>query len=191
MYRSMQYLIAGLTAASIGLGLVACTKAHAFVNDNYFVYSGNTVTHSRQPNLTLKVGERLPIGDLKRRFQGFVVRATAGEDCMFCANVSGRAGSFYINYDETGTTILSISSLDNTSVDALGNKIGDRLLHVVGPSAVCDSGDETICASHIFGLAYVIDETSEKCKIDVKEKQDTRIPPCAKIGGFQIMESSR
>ena len=34
MYRSTQYLIAGLTAASIGLGLVACTKAYAFVDDN-------------------------------------------------------------------------------------------------------------------------------------------------------------
>src|SRR5262245_22180150 len=34
MYRPKQYLIAGLIAASIGLGLVACTKVHAFVDDN-------------------------------------------------------------------------------------------------------------------------------------------------------------
>ena len=34
MYRSTQYLIAGLAAASIGLGLVAGTKAHAFVDDD-------------------------------------------------------------------------------------------------------------------------------------------------------------
>jgi hypothetical protein len=34
MYRSTQYLIASLAAASLGLGLVACSKAHAFVDDD-------------------------------------------------------------------------------------------------------------------------------------------------------------
>ena len=34
MYRSTQCLIASLAAASLGLGLVACSKAHAFVDDD-------------------------------------------------------------------------------------------------------------------------------------------------------------
>jgi hypothetical protein len=150
----------------------------------YLVYTGERITHSREPKLSIRLGEPLAIQDLKRRFTGYIVRATFGEDCYYCANVTGRGGSFAIDYDASGVLIAGITSTDKTSVDALGNKVGAALRKIIGPSGNCDSGDFLTCKSLIPNLEYIVE--SEKCNIHVQEGLKTEIPACAKIAGFRI-----
>ena len=161
------------------------------VSAEYFVYSGDGISHSKQGALSIKLGERLPVSTLKRRFAGYKITATSLEDCMYCAQVDGNDGSFHIDYDSSGITVIGISSSDTSSSDVLGNRIGGSLGKAIGSSAICDAGDQTTCRSRkIEGLWYVPSE-QEKCLISVEEAGYSNIPSCSKIEGFKLWKNSR
>ena len=108
MYRSTQYLIAGLTAASIGLGLVACTKAHAFVDDNVGICrvadpTGTPLNVRTFPNgtivATFKNGDPVTILD-SRAFRGSTWVYVGTPDLK-------PIGWVYRNYVNCGPTVPS------------------------------------------------------------------------------------
>ena len=152
----------------------------------YFVYSSNQITHSRQASLVLRLGERLPIVDLTQRFTGYKVMSTAGEDCSICVIVTGRDGSFAVHYDDTGIVVVAIISADQSSTDAVGNRIGMRLSQAVGQTADCDAGMEITCKSSVlYNLLYIVADI-DGCTLIVTPNVPTQIERCAQINGFMI-----
>jgi hypothetical protein len=151
-----------------------------------FIFTADRATNLSNENETVRLLERLPAAELKKRFSRYKVDVTAGEDCVICATVSKEDVSIMIDYDKTGIVIVGISSNDNKATDALGNGVGSSLRSAIGASANCEAGMQMTCASpRLIGLHYVVEDL-EKCPIVVKEKQATEIPLCARIGGFQI-----
>ncbi len=152
----------------------------------YFVYSSDQITHSRQARLVVRLGERLPIMDLTRRFTGYNVKSTAGEDRSICVIVNGADGSFSVYYDDTGIVVVAIISADKTSTDALGNRVGTPLSQAVGQSADCDVGMEITCKSSVlYNLLYIVADI-DGCTLIVTPNVPTQIERCAQINGFMI-----
>ena len=159
-----------------------------------FIFTGEKVVNPRNERQFVQIDEKLPISDLKRRFDGFEVRVTVGEDCVICATVLGRSSSFSVDYDESGITVTSIKSVDRNSVDALGNGIGTRLTEAIqGSEALCTNGEETSCASPVLpSLRYIIEEI-ESCQLKALQEDKnipTKIPLCSKISGFWISKNN-
>jgi hypothetical protein len=139
---------------------------------------------------SVRLLERLPVAQLKKRFSRYKVDVTAGEDCSICATISRGEVSISVDYDENGIVIVGISSNDNESTDALGNGVRSSLRNAIGaPTADCDAGMWTPCASpQLTGLHYIVEE-NERCRLLIKENQATEIPACARIDGFRIFKA--
>jgi hypothetical protein len=152
-----------------------------------FIFAANRATNPWNRKESIRLFEKLPVGQLKKRFARYKVHMTAGEDCNICGTISRGTVSIDVDYDVKGIAVVGISSNDNKSTDALGNTVGTALAHAIGShSAYCDAGDVTTCASpRLDGLYYIV-EDNEKCPLDVKENQPTDVPDCARIGGFRI-----
>jgi hypothetical protein len=176
-------------AASLLISLFAGTAAaqtNSRTESEGFIFTSDRAINPRNENESVRLLEKLPAAELKRRFSRYKINVTAGEDCLICAVISRGEVSITVNYDENGITITSIASNDKQSTDALGNAVGTPLRKAIGARADCDAGDSTTCASpRLTGLRYIVEE-SDKCPLVVKEKQPTDIPACAKIDGFRI-----
>ena len=155
-----------------------------------FIFNGERVVNVRNSHESVRILEKLPIAQLKRRFARYRVVATAGEDCNICAIVSGRGASLEIDYDADGIVVVGISSRDKTSTDALGNLVRSSLRDAIGAeTAQCDAGDETRCKSpRLGGLSYIV-EDDERCRLSIPGGAGkTVIPRCARIRGFAIFK---
>lgn len=152
-----------------------------------FIFSQQEVRHATTPGRSARLGEQISRQALTRRFAGYEVRYTKGEDCLTCAVISGADGQFEVSFAQDGRTIIDISSHDDRSHDAQGNAVGSSLVKAIGSTSTqCDAGMDTTCASPgLKGLSYILAE-DDRCPIAVKEKQPTDIPACARIAGFQI-----
>jgi hypothetical protein len=172
----------------VALSLSISASASAS-NSAGFIFTADRAINPWNEKEFVRLLERLPVAQLKERFSRYKVDVTAGEDCAICATVSRGEVSITVDYDENGIVVVGISSNDNKSTDALGNAVGSSLRKVIGARADCDAGDMTTCASpRLSGLHYIVEE-SEKCHLSVKENQPTGIPPCARIGGFQLAKA--
>jgi hypothetical protein len=152
-----------------------------------FILTANRITNVNGPREIIRLGERLPVLELKKRFSKYRVRSTFGEDCNVCVDISRGKLSFSVDFDESGTTIMGITCSSTECADALGNTIGASLRQALGSQASCDAGYVTTCKSIVLGLSYIVDE-NERCQFMIVEKKDTSIPSCARIGGFQILK---
>jgi hypothetical protein len=151
-----------------------------------FIFTGDSATNSQNEKQSVRLLERLPVAQLKKRFPRYKIVATAGEDCIICAIISRGEAFIQVNYEKNGIVVSAISSRDNQSADALGNAVGTSLRNATGATADCNPGESTTCASPILnGLHYFV-EASENCPFVIKENQATDIPACAIIGGFRI-----
>jgi hypothetical protein len=167
--------------------LISVRRAIAADQDN-FIFNGESVVNARDQHESVRILERLPIAQLKRRFARYKVVATAGEDCEICATVSGRGTAIEVDYDSTGIIVLGIISQDKTSKDALGNSIGSSLLDAIGSqTAQCDAGMWTTCESpRLDGLSYIV-EDDERCRLSIPGGAgETILPRCARIEAFAI-----
>jgi hypothetical protein len=155
-----------------------------------FIFTSDKVINANNEREFVKVGERLPIAQLKKRFSSYKLISTAGEDCLICAKIVKSSHSLQVNYDENGIVITSVFSEDKSSSDALGHSVGTPLQEAIGSkTSKCDAGMWTTCESpKLSGLRYIVEE-NEKCDLRVNDKGgDTEIPSCARIGGFIIIE---
>jgi hypothetical protein len=164
----------------------ATAQTHLKEEPAGFIFTADKVTNPRDERESIRLRERLPLIQLKKRFSRYEVVSTAGEDCFICANISRGKISISVNYSEDGITITEITSNDKMSADALGNAVGAPLRDAIGArTADCDAGDRTTCASpRLIGLHYIVE--GDNCSLLVKDNQRTDIPACAKVGGFQI-----
>ena len=154
-----------------------------------FIFTGDKAINPSNEKEFVRLLERLPVAQLKKRFSRYEVTVTAGEDCLICATISRGEELISVDYDENGIVVVGISSYGNNSTDALGNAVGSSLRSAIGPTANCDAGYETTCASpRLSGLHYIVKET-QKCSLFVKLNQSTNIPVCARIGGFRIFDA--
>lgn len=153
-----------------------------------FIFSSQDVRHATTPGRSVRLGEKITRQALTKRFAGYEVRYTKGEDCLTCAVISGADGQFVVSFAQDGRTVVDIRSHDDRSRDTYGNAPGASLEKAVGStSAQCDAGMDTTCASpNLKGLSYIV-AGDDQCSITVKEKQPTDIPACARIAGFQIL----
>lgn len=153
-----------------------------------FIFRAQDVQHATNPSQSVRLGEKISPQALKKRFAGYEVRYTKGEDCLTCAAISGADGQIRVSFARDGRTIIDIQSYDTRSRDARGNTIGASLGEAIGStSAQCDAGMDTTCASSTLkGLSYIV-AGDDQCPITVKEKQPIDIPACARIAGFQIL----
>jgi hypothetical protein len=153
-----------------------------------FVFSSQAIRHAANPNLSVRLGEKISRQALTKRFAGYEVRYTKGEDCLTCAVISGPHGQFEVSFAQDGRTVVDIRSHDDRSRDTHGNARGASLARAIGStSAQCDAGMDTTCASpNLKGLSYIV-AGDDQCPVTVKEKQPTDIPACARIAGFQIL----
>ena len=153
-----------------------------------FVFSSQDIRHTANPSRSVRLGEKISPQALKKRFTGFEVRYTKGEDCLTCAVISGADGQFEVSFAQDGNTIVDITSHDDRSRDTQGNAVRASLAKAIGSSsAQCDAGMNTTCESpNLKGLSYIVAD-DDRCPITVKEKQATDIPACARIAGFQIL----
>jgi hypothetical protein len=153
-----------------------------------FIFRAQDVQHAMSPSRSVRLGEKISPQALKKRFAGYEVRYTKGEDCLTCAVISGADGQFGVSFAQDGRTIVDIRSYDTRSRDARGNTIGASLGEAIrSTSAQCDAGMDTTCASpSLKGLWYIVAE-DDRCPITVKEKQPSDIPACARVAGFQIL----
>jgi hypothetical protein len=173
--------------ASMLVVVFSCTAAAAG-EPSGFMFTGEKAINPRNEKEFVKISEKLPISQLKKRFSSYKIVSTAGEDCMICATISGASGSLEVNYDENGIVITDIFSYDKNSSDALGNVVGTPLRDAIGAkTARCEAGMWTSCVSPLLsGLSYIVEE-NEKCQLTVNDQGgDTEIPGCARIGGFEI-----
>ena len=155
-----------------------------------FIFTADRAINPGNEKEFVRLLERLPVAQLKKRFSRYKVDVTAGEDCAICATVLRGEVSITVDCDENGIVIVGISSNDNKSTDALGNAVGSSLRNAIGTRADCDAGDVTTCASpRLSGLHYIVEE-GKKCHLSVKENQPTDIPACARIGGFHIAKAA-
>jgi hypothetical protein len=163
----------------IALAIFGSEESHA-----QFIFTGNKVINSRNEREFVRLSERLPIPQLRKRFASSNVTATANEDCSICASVSRGGTGIEIHYDENGLFVTGIFGRDRASTDAFGNAVGSSLMRT---QARCELGDETVCASpRLDGLWYIVEE-SNSCVISIQnQKADTKIPSCARIGGFAV-----
>jgi hypothetical protein len=154
-----------------------------------FIVTGDRIINSRVSREYVRLSERLPVSQLKRRFARYKITSTAGEDCAICATVSRNAFQFEVYYDVHGIVVTEIYCRDNACVDALGNRVGGSLREALGNEADCNNGDELTCeSSRLSGLSYIVRENT-KCTLRVTESgKKTSIPACARIGGFQIFK---
>lgn len=149
-----------------------------------FVVTGEALTSSSNPKHSVRLGERIPVAELKARFKGYTVQSTAGEDCLFCATVYTYDVGFEVNYDETGVVVTSVVCNQGCS-DALGNEVGGQLRAAVGDVGNCDAGYYTTCLSpRIGGLVYILSD-EDSCPFEVSGEA-TAVPSCAEIAGFVI-----
>jgi hypothetical protein len=160
-------------------------------SESDFVASGNTIANSNNALLSVRIAERIPISQLKKRFAGFRVNSTAGEDCLVCATIVQGPLSITVDYDEDGIVVTGITCEGRNCVDSLGNRVGDSLRQAAGSKAACDAGDFTTCASYrLDGLHYIVKE-DPKCRFSIQDNaKDTNIPVCATIDGLQILPKS-
>lgn len=154
-----------------------------------FIFSSQDVRHATTPGRSVRLGEKITRQALTKRFAGYEVRYTKGEDCLTCAVISGTDGQFVVSFAEDGRMVVDIRSHDDRSRDTHGNTHGASLATAIGStSAQCDAGMDTTCASpSLKGLSYIV-ANDDRCPITVKEKQPTDVPACARIAGFQILE---
>ena len=154
-----------------------------------FIVTGDRIINSRVSGEYVRLSERLPISQLKRRFARYKITSAAGEDCAICATVSRNAFHFEVYYDVHGIVVTGIYCRDNACVDALGNRVGESLRQALGNLADCDNGDELTCEfRRLSGIWYIVRENN-KCTLRVTESgKKTSIPACARIGGFQILK---
>lgn len=164
----------------------SCDGAAILADKAYFVFGDGGVVHSSDGSLFVRIGERIPVVDLRRRFAAYNVTATAYEDCLVCAVVEGPAGTFQVNYDESGTLVQSILSDDKGSHDVLGNAVGSRLVDVMGEKGTCDVGMFMYCKSNTFSKLHYIVREDESCLLQSEVQRETPIPPCARIDGFIV-----
>ena len=116
-------------AVLLALLLVLFDGQSAFAaGRDIFIFNGERVVNVRNSHESVRILEKLPIAQLKRRFARYRVVATPGEDCNICAIVSGRGASLEIDYDADGIVVVSISSRDKTSTDALAVEPQDVVL---------------------------------------------------------------
>jgi len=180
--------MSGFVRTVFGIVAYLVTVVPAFAGET-FVVTGDSITSSISPSHTVKVGERLPITELKKRFGGYTIQSTAGEDCAICASVYKSDVGFEVNYDETGVVVTSVVCNQGCS-DALGNEVGAKLQSAIGAMGNCDAGDYTTCVSpRVSGLIYIVNDDSSQCQFNVSG-QATKIPECAEIGGFMIQSSA-
>jgi hypothetical protein len=178
---------------SRALKVVATTLLWAFgglisiANAQEFVVTGDRIINSRAQEEYVRLSERIPISQLKRRFARYKITSTAGEDCNICATVSRNTFQFGVDYDGDGIVVIGISCRNTACVDALGNRIGGSLRQALGNEADCDQGDELTCESmRLTGLSYIVRE-NDKCTLRIAESgKRTSIPACARIDGFYI-----
>jgi hypothetical protein len=154
-----------------------------------FIFTADKAVNPWNEKESIRILERLPVAELKKRFARYKVDVTAGEDCAICATISRGKVSLSVYYDENGIVVINISSNDNKSTDALGNSIGSSLRSAIGArTADCDEGYWMTCASpRLPGLHYIVGE-DKRCPLVTKGKQPTDIPACARIVGFQIVK---
>jgi hypothetical protein len=185
--------------SSVGFDDAYCTKHREFgickkraadkptVSADEFVFGGSGVANSGNPAESIRISEQIGPSALKRRFRAYTVRLAKGEDCLTCATISGRPGIIEVDYGPDGKTVMGVASRDEKSADAFGNRVGGSLAAATGAVARCDSGMELTCASSkLKGLSYVVAE-DDKCQVEVGEGSKlSRIPDCARIGGFRI-----
>jgi hypothetical protein len=164
---------------SVGLLQVQLARAK-----DIFILTGDRITNANNSRETIRLGERLPVIALKKRFAKYKVRSTFHEDCNVCAYISRGKVGFSVDYGETGIIIAGITC-DTGCADALGNTIGTSLRQAVGSQANCDAGDVITCKSRIFGLSYIV-YGNQRCRLMVEEQKETSIPSCARIEGFKI-----
>ena len=67
-----------------------------------FIVTGDKIINSRVPQEYVRLSERLPISQLKRRFAGYKVTSIAGENCNVCATVSRNAFILWWNMTKMG-----------------------------------------------------------------------------------------
>jgi hypothetical protein len=175
----------------LALVLAVLSAFDSFAADSdTFIFNGEKAVNIRNPKEFVRIGEKLPIVQLRRRFGRYKVVSTAGEDCEICATVSIRGASLHVDYDASGIVVVAIRSQDKTSNDALGNRFGSSLRTAIGAgTAQCDAGDWTSCESpRISGLSYLVEE-GPGCQLSVpRGAGETIIPTCARIGGFAIQK---
>jgi hypothetical protein len=165
------------------ISLAICVSTASAAAGEMFVVTGTGIANSGQSSQYVNVGERLPIAALKKRFSGFTVQSTAGEDCVYCAFVSRSETGFEVNYDETGVVVTSIVCGQGCS-DAVGNEVEGKLSDAIGEVGNCDAGYYTTCDSQrLKGLTYIVYEDPDNCSFEVTGAS-TPIPACATIGGF-------
>lgn len=153
-----------------------------------FIFDEISVRHSAKPGLFVRIAEKISRNALKRRFADYDVHYTEGEGCLICATISGQDGRFEVGFDQTGQTVIDLRSTDDRVRDRLGNEVGSPLRNGLGAeAATCDAGESMTCASPLIkGLSYLVIE-DDHCSVIVKDQRPTRIPTCARIGGFQII----
>ena len=127
--RMMTWLIAPLLFSS-GIACASTSEGFIFTEDKAFNPSNK--------DEAIRVLERLPVPQLKKRFSRYKVNMTAGEDCNICANISRGEVSISVDYDENGVAVIGISSNDNKSTDARGNTVGSSLRDAIGLTADCE-----------------------------------------------------
>jgi hypothetical protein len=153
------------------------------------VVTGTGIVNSANPSQYVNFGERLPIAALKKRFTGFTVQSTAGEDCLYCAFVSRSETGFEVNYDDTGIIVDSIVCGQGCS-DALGNEMDGKLQDAIGEIGNCEAGYYTTCSSpRVDRLVYIVNDDPNISSFEVTGSE-TKIPKCAQIGGFMVMGKS-
>lgn len=179
------------TAAGFGaallLILVAVLPARA---RDGFLFDGDGVTNAGDTRQRLRVGERLTLAQLKRRFPGFSVKPFEGDCGGTCFDISGPVGSLQLSYGGSGRDRFYLLTSDApTTRDILGNGIGTPLRRAVGAdSTQCDDGMTTSCESaRIRGLSYDVGEKAG-CTFP-QASLKTPIPACAIVGGFRILRS--
>jgi len=160
-----------------------------------FIFDAQSIRHSSKPQLTLRIGEKTSVKELKKRFAGYNVIYTGYQDdneCP-CVEIFDTEDSFFIQLDD-GNVIRAIASSDETDRDASGNAIGDPLSKVIGSTtALCREGSESVpmCASqNLKGLWYYVDIFDDECQPEFKDgqplPQTINIPACTTISSFSI-----
>ena len=183
MIRTM----AGVSAALI-LSLAAIPSAQA---RDGFIFDGDGVFNGGVVRQRIRVGERLTLVQLRRRFPGFSVEPFEGDCGGTCFNISKGGTSLQLSYGSAGRNRFYLLTSDApTTRDILGNGIGTSLRTAIGAgSARCDDGMATSCESaRIKGLSYDIgDKAGCTFPPSSSNSSSTTIPACAIVGGFRIL----
>ena len=154
------------------------------MDEVFLIAKSDGISSKYNANHYVRIGERLPMSDLKKRFQIYSVYLHKESPVLEYAKIKNEYFDINVIIDDKDK--VKIIECLKGCADMRGNNIGTKLSIAIGDKGMCSEYEGARCDSKILGLSYIVN--SEKCSFGLLEmwNEEIVIPECGEISGFSI-----